>query len=213
MKNLRELREDYRRGSLELSDLPTSPDVLFEKWQQDAIDSEFPDPNAFVLATAGSDGTPHQRIVLLKDMQDGGFVFYTNYTSNKADDIEANARVSMLFPWYIMERQVRIEGTIKKSPRSLSDEYFQSRPRKSQIAAWASHQSSVVENREVLENNYVELEKKFKGTDIPTPEFWGGYTIRAERFEFWQGRQNRLHDRFQYSKNKNGKWHIERLAP
>ncbi|MEJ2273225.1 MAG: pyridoxamine 5'-phosphate oxidase [Woeseiaceae bacterium] len=171
------------------------------------------DPNAVTLSTVDSASRPSSRTVLLKSFDENGFVFYTNYESRKAADITANPNVSMLFFWSEAARQVKIRGTAEKIPTSESLKYFLSRPRGSQIGAWVSHQSSVISSRALLEEKFQEIKRKFREKDVPLPAFWGGYRVVPDQIEFWQGRANRLHDRFEYTKQDDGRWTIERLAP
>jgi len=191
-----------------------NPDPIsqFELWYTQAIESGIPEPNAMSLATADTDGQPWIRTVLLKLYDEAGFVFFTNYESTKAQQIKANNRVSLLFPWVALGRQVKISGTAVKIPTVESMKYFTSRPRGSQIGAWASPQSQVISSRSLLDAKVDEIKRKFASGDIPLPDFWGGYRVTPFEIEFWQARDSRLHDRFVYTKNDDG-WAIERRAP
>jgi pyridoxamine 5'-phosphate oxidase len=212
--SLAEVREDYRLGAFGEANCETNPIIQFEKWYLDAQSVEGKEPNAMVLATVNSSGQPSARIVLLKEVSDAGFVFYTNYSSRKAHDLETNPRCALTFYWSDLERQVRVEGKAVRVDRSQSEGYFRSRPRGSKLGAWASHQSEPIPNREVLESKLSELEAQYAGIEeIPVPEFWGGYCVVPDQIEFWQGRPNRLHDRLLYRRNGETKWIIERLSP
>jgi pyridoxamine 5'-phosphate oxidase len=213
---LADIRRDYARAGLRRADLNANPIAQFQSWFDDAksaLEKKFLDVNAMTLATADKNGKPSARIVLLKGLDERGFIFYTNYKSRKGRELSQNPNAALTFFWAELERQVCVAGKIKKLSRAESEKYFQSRPRASQIAAWASGQSSVLKNREALEIKWSELEKKFPGEKIPLPPNWGGLVLRPERIEFWQGRPSRLHDRFQYSRQKNNSWKLERLAP
>ncbi|KZX58609.1 pyridoxamine 5'-phosphate oxidase [Halioglobus sp. HI00S01] len=192
--------------------LNACPIKQFEQWLEQSVRAELEDPTAMVLSTIDAKGMPWQRIVLLKGLSRGGFVFYTNYGSNKAQAIAANPRVSLLFPWNEIDRQVIATGTAEKITVAESAAYFMSRPRESQIAAWASRQSRPVSARAMLEKQVQVLKDKFASGEIPVPDFWGGYRIVPERIEFWQGGEHRLHDRFLYSRDGDG-WSIEQLQP
>jgi pyridoxamine 5'-phosphate oxidase len=192
--------------------LDPDPVRLFERWYTEAIDSGIPEPNAMSLATVDSGGQPWVRTVLLKLYDETGFVFFTNYESLKAKQIATNNRVSLLFPWVALGRQVKISGTAEKIPTTESLKYFASRPRGSQIGAWASPQSQVISSRSLLDAKIDEIRHKFARGEIPLPDFWGGYRVIPFEIEFWQARENRLHDRFVYTK-KDGGWTIERRAP
>ena len=207
-------KENEQFGILELrrKDLDQDPFKQFDKWFEDARNSSIKYPEAFVLTTADRNGNPSSRVLLYKGRTDNGFRFYTNDNSKKGQEIKNNNTVSMCFWWDALERQVRIDGSAFKLDESEIDEYFNSRPYGSRIGAWASDQSSVIESREVLENSYKEFEEKFEVDNVPRPPYWIGYRVIPMEIEFWQGRKNRLHDRFRYI-NSNGSWTIDRLAP
>lgn len=208
-----ELRQEYSSGKLHRADLAADPIDQFARWFAEAKACEFlVEPNAMTLATCGTDGHVSARTVLLKDWDRDGFRFFTNYGSAKAQAIEGNPNVSLLFHWAPLERQVQICGTAAKTSREESEEYFKARPVASQLGAWASHQSEVVASREELEAKYAEFEAKFDCGQVPVPPFWGGYVVRPTSIEFWQGRRSRLHDRFRYRAVESG-WFLERLAP
>jgi len=210
-KDIQNLRRQYSKSTLSVSSVSKDPFKQFEKWFQDVLNSGFLEPNAMTLATASKAGKPSARVVLLKGIHDGGFVFYTNYKSKKGKDIEDNPYGSILFYWDRLERQVRIEGKIEKVSQQESEEYFNTRPYKSRVGAWASKQSTVIESRSAIVKEFLKYMMKFK-THVPLPDVWGGYRLIPDSFEFWQGRPNRLHDRVRFTKNKGG-WKIERLAP
>jgi pyridoxamine 5'-phosphate oxidase len=210
---LTEFRKEYTMAGLRRRDLAENPILQFETWFQQAVEAQVPEPTAMSIATVNSLNQPSLRTVLLKAVDERGFIFCTNYESRKGHDLAQNANATLLFFWKELERQVSISGTTRKIPANESDDYFKVRPRGSQIAAWVSHQSSVVENREWLEKKFEELEKKFDGQPVPLPPYWGGYVVVPETMEFWQGRVNRLHDRFRYTKKAGDIWAIERLSP
>lgn len=210
--NISDLRREYAQAGLSADELTETPYELFEIWMQQAINAELLDPTAMVLATQSGSGGLSQRIVLLKEIDGGGFVFFTNYTSEKAQHIQQDARVSLLFPWHALERQVEVRGVAEKISQEASAEYFLSRPRASQIGAWASRQSQEILDRQELENRFTDLSQKFADQDVPVPNFWGGYRVIPDTVEFWQGREGRLHDRFEYNKNAQG-WAVKRLSP
>lgn len=209
------LRQDYTAGVLDVSTVNPDPIRQFEQWFKEALQAATePEPNAMTLATATPDGKPSARVVLLKGLDPGGFVFYTNYESRKGKELEINPHAALVFSWLTMQRQVRIEGIVEKVLPEASTEYFQSRPKDSQIGAWASPQSTVIGDRKVLEDKVAALEKQYAGTEqLPRPEQWGGYLLRPTCVEFWQGRSSRLHDRVQYLPDGIGGWMIQRLAP
>ncbi|HZH38183.1 MAG TPA: pyridoxamine 5'-phosphate oxidase [Flavisolibacter sp.] len=208
-----DIRKEYASETLLESDVDAHPIQQFQKWWDQALKADILEPNAMTLATASADGLPSARIVLLKGFYERGFVFYTNYQSFKAMQLEENPKASLLFHWKELERQVRIMGVIEKIPGNESDEYFNSRPVGSRVGAWASPQSQVIENRQWLEKEFEKRIKEFENNTIPRPPHWGGYLVKPVIIEFWQGRYSRLHDRIQYSLEEDGNWKIERLAP
>ncbi len=211
--NVSELRRSATGFALDRDDLDDDPIVQFEDWFGYACETVAMDPNAFSIATVDGENRPSSRTVLLKYFDETGFVFFTNFESKKAEHIEANPHVALLFFWSDAARQVKIRGTAEKIPVSETLKYFVSRPRGSQIGAWVSAQSSVISSRSLLETEFQKLKKKFKNKEVPLPSFWGGYRVVPYEIEFWQGRRNRLHDRFQYTLQDDGRWNIERLAP
>lgn len=211
--NLADIRSDYRKGALRREDLKPDPVDMFNFWLEEAIDAKVVEPTAMSLATASADGRPLLRTVLLKGLDTRGFVFFTNLESRKARHLEENPQVSLLFPWLTLERQVIVTGRADKISAIESLKYFMSRPRESQLAAWASRQSKAISSRKVLEMEWSTLKEKFGAGKIPLPAFWGGYRVKPETIEFWQGGPNRLHDRFEYTAQPDGSWQIERLAP
>lgn len=219
--HIADLRQDYQLQSLDRADVDENPIVQFSKWFDEALKSEILEPNAMTLATVSAEGKPSARIVLLKGIQtpkgineESGFVFYTNYDSHKGKDMAANPHVALCFNWLDLQRQIRIEGTVEKIDPSVSDDYFNTRPKLSRIGALASPQSQIVPNRAFLEENFNNLIEKYADTEgVPRPENWGGYIVKPNLIEFWQGRRSRLHDRICYIKQENGDWRIERLAP
>ena len=207
-------RHEYKKSRLEEGDLPLHPVELFEKWLMEAFDHDLPEPTAMTLATANSAGRISSRIILLKGFDTGGFQFYTNYKSQKGRDLEENPLAAISFFWPELERQVRIEGTVKKISEKDSDLYHAARPRNNQLGAWASEQSAPIKDRAALEGQYEAIKKAFRDHDqIPRPEHWGGYRLTPERIEFWQGRENRLHDRIEYETGSSGRWSRQRLNP
>jgi pyridoxamine 5'-phosphate oxidase len=210
--NLIEMRRDYSLKSLDESTINTDPFIQFENWFSEVIASEIIEPNAMILATTSTDLKPTVRTVLLKAFDKTGFTFFTNYESKKSADIKSNPNVSLLFLWKELERQIRINGTVIKVSEEESKKYFDTRPLESRISAWASAQSSVIPDRKYLENKFESTKEKFADGDIPLPMNWGGYKVIPDYFEFWQGRENRLHDRICYEKISDV-WNIHRLAP
>jgi pyridoxamine 5'-phosphate oxidase len=209
---LADLRREYASRALTEADALDDPIQQFSVWFGEALKSELLDTNAMTLATASRDGAPSARIVLLKGFDDAGFVFFTNYESAKARDLEGNPQACLLLFWAALERQVRISGRVSKTPSKESETYFQSRPFESQIGAWASAQSRSLDGRAALEARYAELAAKYAGGPVPLPPFWGGYRVQPDAIEFWQGRKSRLHDRLLYTK-RDGAWRRSRLAP
>ncbi len=210
MKSIKNIRTDYVKNELNFDDLTVHPFDLFKLWMTDALE-QISEPNAFVLSTVNTEGKPSSRVLLLRDLDYKGFNFFTNYNSQKSQDIESNPYVCMNFFWYESERQVRVSGRIEKLPSESSEDYFNSRPYESKIGAWSSPQSSVIESREVLNNNVKDFSSQYT-VDVPRPPHWGGYCIVPDKIEFWQGRSSRLHDRFVYSL-EGEEWKIVRLAP
>ncbi|HEX4228065.1 MAG TPA: pyridoxamine 5'-phosphate oxidase [Bryobacteraceae bacterium] len=212
--SLANLRENYTRGGLNESEIDGNPIVQFERWLQQALAADLREPNAMTLATVTPEGKPSARIVLLKEVSESGFVFYTNYMSRKGRDLETNPWAALIFYWADLERQVRVEGDVARVPRRQSEAYFQSRPKGSRLGAWASRQSQPVDSRAQLEIRLKDLEARYASSDfVPTPEFWGGYVVRPQVIEFWQGRPNRLHDRIEYRRKGETDWQIQRLSP
>lgn len=210
--DLASLRKEYTKASLDLETIADSPFEQFKKWFNEATQSELLEPNAMILGTVDENIQTTQRTVLLKAFDETGFVFYTNYTSRKSKHIALNDRVSLLFPWYGLERQVSITGKAEKVSSSESMKYFLSRPFGSQLGAWVSHQSKVISSRSILETKLHEMKEKFKEGKVPLPDFWGGYRVVPLSIEFWQGRPSRLHDRILYSASGED-WKKERLSP
>lgn len=211
-KSIADIRRNYSLHSLNESDVASNPVEQFTRWWNDALASEIIEVNAMTLATSTKQGKPSARIVLLKGFDEKGFVFFTNYESKKGKTLDENPQAALIFFWKEIERQIRIEGVTEKISAAESDAYFFSRPEGSRIGAWASPQSKIIKNREVLEENAKRFSKEFKNS-IPRPPYWGGCRVMPELIEFWQGRSNRLHDRIQYTKTHNGSWKVDRLAP
>lgn len=207
------LNADKPEPRLEASDLNPNPFKQFEHWFEQALAANLPEPTAMTLATANRDGVPAARIVLLKGCDDRGFAFFTNYQSAKATELEENPRAALVFFWPELKHQIRICGAVSKVSREESETYFRLRPFGSRIGAWASHQSQVLRSREELDRRVEELTRQFEGKDVPLPPHWGGYRLAPEAFEFWQGRESRLHDRFRYTRITEREWQIERLSP
>lgn len=208
-----DIRTEYKKGTLNETDVQKNPHSQFDLWFKEAVKSEIPEVNAMTLATASKSGRPSARTVLLKNYDDRGFVFFTNYDSAKGNDLQENPQAALLFFWEPLERQVRIVGRVEKISAAESWEYFRSRPVDSQLGAWASQQSAIVSTRDALEFAFKKMVDQFKNKQIPLPPNWGGYRIIPEEFEFWQGRASRLHDRISYTKMTDGAWKISRLSP
>jgi pyridoxamine 5'-phosphate oxidase len=204
---------DEKTEGLDEKTISSDPLDQFRRWLDDATSAGFKLPEAMTLATATRDGKPSARLVLLKGVDDAGFVFYTNYRSAKARDLDSNPRAALVFYWPQLDRQVRVEGTVERTSTEESQAYFKTRPRESQIGAWASPQSEVISGREVLEQRAAELERRYRDRDIDCPEYWGGYRLVPNRIEFWKNRVGRLHDRILYERESGGGWSIKRLAP
>lgn len=206
-------RNEYLKGTLHRKDLDPVPMAQFEKWFKQAVDVGIPEPNAISLATVDELGRPSLRTVLVKYFDERGFVFFTNYESRKAREMAQNDQVSIMFPWLTLERQVIVCGKVSKVSKAESLKYFLTRPKNSQLGAWVSQQSSVINSRKLLEMKLAELKRKFSAGSIPLPSFWGGYRVEPQTIEFWQGGPGRVHDRLQYTRQEDNSWIIERLAP
>jgi pyridoxamine 5'-phosphate oxidase len=206
-------RREYLQGGLDRADLADDPFTQFERWMTQVIATGMPDPNAMTIATVDATGQPSQRIVLLKGVDQRGFVFYTNLRSRKAQDLQQNPKISLHFPWYFLERQVKVCGVAEQLSTAESLKYFLSRPRDSQLAAWASQQSRPISSRALLLQQFEAMKNKFSKGEIPLPDFWGGFRVKPHQIEFWQGGAHRLHDRFVYSLKNDNQWQIERLEP
>lgn len=207
------LEPDFSRPPLLIEELESDPIVQFEKWFREAWDENYPMPHAMSLATASVEGLPTVRTVLLKGYDPHGFVFFTNYGSRKAKQISNNPQAALLFPWVRLGRQVTVAGRVEKISKSESVQYFLSRPRGSQLSAWASEQSTVISSRAILESAFATVKRRFADGEVPLPDFWGGYRVDPDSIEFWQNRKDRLHDRFLYNRGENGAWRIDRLTP
>lgn len=212
-KNLAALRKDYTLQDLNETDVAPNPFIQFQKWFDEALTAQLLEPNAMTVATATTDGKPSARMVLLKDFDERGFVFFTNYNSHKGQELAENPQAALVFWWAELERQVRICGHVEKVSENDSDRYFQSRPFNSRLGAWASNQSEVIESRIILEQRLQELKAKYENQDIPRPPHWGGLRVIPTEIEFWQGRSSRLHDRILYTRLDDGDWKIQRLSP
>jgi pyridoxamine 5'-phosphate oxidase len=212
-KDLADLRREYRARGLSEADAEAEPLRLFRVWLDDAIEAGLPEPNAMVLATATPDGRPSSRAVLLKSIDEEGFVFFTHQDSRKGRELAANPVAALCFVWLELERQIRVEGRVERAPEAVADAYFARRPRASQLGAWASPQSEPVASREELERRLEEAAVRFAARDVPRPPGWGGFRLRPEVLEFWQGRPSRLHDRLRFTRRREGEWERVRLAP
>lgn len=210
---LEDFRREYTQAGLDRSDLNDNPFIQFKYWMEQTIASGIPDPNAMTVATVDATGQPSQRIVLLKHVDEKGFVFYTNLNSRKAQELKQNPKVSLHFPWYFLERQVKVCGVAEALPTAEVLKYFLSRPRESQLGAWASQQSRPISSRALLMQQFEAMKNKFSKGEIPLPDFWGGFRVKPHQIEFWQGGPHRLHDRFQYSLQADASWTITRLEP
>ena len=213
MRSISDIRRDYTLAGLDVDDLTDEPFALFERWLQNAVDANLADPTAMTVATVDKEGQPSQRIVLLKDFNETGFVFYTNTGSKKAQDLSHNSKISLHFPWHMLDRQVKVLGVAQKLGSEEVAKYFMSRPKPSQVAAWASAQSRPIDSKQLLMQKFSEATAKFAEGQVPLPSFWGGYRIVPIQIEFWQGGEHRLHDRFVYTKTSKGHWQTERLMP
>lgn len=211
--DLASLRREYETQGLRRADLHSNPIEQFSTWFSTAVSSALPDANAISLATATPAGKPSVRVVLLKGFDERGFVFFTNYRSEKGRELEANPAAAFAIYWVQLERQIRVVGRVEKTTRAESLAYFHSRPRGSQLGAWVSHQSEVIDARRILEGRLAEMTERFAGSEIELPPHWGGFRIVPNEMEFWQGRANRLHDRFRYTRRENNSWLLDRLAP
>ncbi|NRB07202.1 MAG: pyridoxamine 5'-phosphate oxidase [Richelia sp.] len=212
-KTIAELRKDYTLEGLHESGVSHNPFQQFGIWFEQALSAQLPEPNAMTVATSTPDGTPSARIVLLKNFDERGFIFYTNYLSHKGVELITNPQAAIVFWWAELERQVRICGNVEQISDQESDKYFYSRPLNSRLGAWASEQSQAIASREVLEERFQELQEKYANEEIPRPPYWGGFLVVPQEFEFWQGRTSRLHDRLGYTLLDDGGWQIERLSP
>lgn len=211
--NLEHFRQEYTQGGLDRNDLDDNPMVQFKRWMEQTIATGMPDPNAMTVATVDEIGQPSQRIVLLKQADDRGFVFFTNLGSRKAAELQHNPKISLHFPWYLLQRQVKVCGVAEQLSTPEVLKYFVSRPRESQLGAWASRQSQSISSRDLLMQQFEKMKQRFGNGEIPLPDFWGGFRVVPHEIEFWQGGAHRLHDRFQYLRTLEGGWKIERLEP
>ena len=210
--NIRDIRQEYTLGGMDDSHLNENPFTLFDSWFKEAVNSGINEPSAMALSTVGTDGYPQSRIVLLKGYSEEGFSFFTNYESQKGQALAVNPKASLLFFWPELQRQIRITGDVTKTSKEESDAYFQSRPRGSRLGAWTSAQSQVIPSRDLLEERYTDFDRKYSAGDIPKPPYWGGYRLKPLTFEFWHGRESRLHDRI-YFRQEDTSWKAARLAP
>ncbi|MBV6625029.1 MAG: pyridoxamine 5'-phosphate oxidase [Rivularia sp. (in: Bacteria)] len=212
-KNIADLRQDYTLEGLSETEVNSNPFIQFKEWFDRAVSADILEPNAMTVSTTTPEGKPSARMVLLKDFDERGFVFYTNYNSQKAQELAENPQAVLVFWWAELQRQVRISGRVEKVSETESDKYFYSRPLKSRLGAWVSNQSEVIKSREVLEKQLEELQQKYQDREVPRPPHWGGIRVIPTEIEFWQGRSSRLHDRLVYRRNYDGAWKIERLSP
>ncbi|MCF4969418.1 pyridoxamine 5'-phosphate oxidase [Nostoc sp. CMAA1605] len=212
-RTIADLRKDYSLEGLSKNEVDPNPFIQFKKWFEQALAAQLPEPNAMTLATTTPDGKPSARMVLLKDFDERGFVLFTNYNSRKGQELTINPQAALVFWWAELERQVRILGRVEQVSEAESDYYFETRPAKSRLGAWASEQSQVIPNREFLEQRMQELQSKYENQEVPRPPHWGGFRVIPSEIEFWQGRSSRLHDRLLYTLTENGNWQIERLSP
>jgi pyridoxamine 5'-phosphate oxidase len=210
--SIADLRREYARARLDEASVGSDPVAEFGRWFDEALKAQVLEPNAMTLATAGDDGAPSARVVLLKGFDERGFVFFTDYRSQKGQELERNPRAALVLYWPELERQVRITGRTATIPQAESEAYFRTRPRMSRISAWVSHQSQVIGSRKTLDDRVPELERRFPGEEVPLPPYWGGFRVAPDTIEFWQGRESRLHDRIRYVRNGD-QWRIERLSP
>lgn len=212
-KSIADLRKDYTLKDLNEEEIDPNPFIQFKIWFNQSVAAQLPEPNAMTLATCTPDGKPSARMVLLKDIDEQGFVLFTNYKSQKGQEISVNPHAALVFWWAELERQVRIVGTVEKISSAQSDSYFEVRPPFSRLGAWASNQSEVIANRDVLEAQLIEFQRQYENQEVPRPPHWGGFRVIPQEIEFWQGRSSRLHDRLRYALIDNGNWKIERLSP
>jgi pyridoxamine 5'-phosphate oxidase len=212
-KSIADLRKDYTLENLNEEEIDKNPFIQFKVWFNQSVAAQLPEPNAMTLATCTPDGKPSARMVLLKDIDEQGFVLFTNYKSQKGQEISVNPHAALVFWWAELERQVRIVGTVEKISSAQSDSYFEVRPPFSRLGAWASNQSEVISSRDVLESQLIEFQRQYENQEVPRPPHWGGFRVIPQEIEFWQGRSSRLHDRLRYTLVDNGSWKIERLSP
>jgi pyridoxamine 5'-phosphate oxidase len=212
-KSIADLRKDYTLENLNEEEIDKNPFIQFKVWFNQSVAAQLPEPNAMTLATCTPDGKPSARMVLLKDIDERGFVLFTNYKSQKGQEISVNPHAALVFWWAELERQVRIVGTVEKISSAQSDSYFEVRPPFSRLGAWASNQSEVISSRDVLEAQLIEFQRQYENQEVPRPPHWGGFRVIPQEIEFWQGRSSRLHDRLRYTLVDNGSWKIERLSP
>lgn len=212
-KSIYNLRHDFSKSSLNETDVNNSPALQFASWMKQALDSQIDEALAMVLSTVNKNGKPSGRVLYLREYGDDNFAFFTNYNSRKGEELSENNHACLTFFWRELERQVRIEGTVQKHSKEASDKYFYARPHYSKIGAWSSPQSKVLKNRSELESLVSSFDKRYQTEDVPRPEYWGGYVLKADYYEFWQGRESRLHDRIAYTLQEDMSWKIERLAP